>query len=81
MDADQLTCRELVELVTEYLEGALSPEERMRFDDHVERCTGCRNYLDEMRETIRLAGRLEPEHLSREAEEALLRAFRGWKTA
>ncbi len=79
-DAEQLSCRELVELVTDYLEGALALEERERFERHVhaENCSGCAEYLRQMRTTVELTGRLRPADLSREPEEALRRAFRDW---
>ncbi len=73
-----LSCQELVELVTDYLEGALSEEERARFEHHLSRCRGCTNYLDQMRQTIELTGTLRADDVSPEAEEALLRAFRDW---
>jgi anti-sigma factor RsiW len=75
---EQLSCQEFVELVTDYLEGVLSPEDNARFEDHVGRCTGCSAYLEQIRETIALTGRLTPESLSAEAERTLLDAFRGW---
>ena len=74
-----LTCIELVELVTDYLEGVLSSEETGRFEEHIGRCTGCAAYLEQIRQTIALAGRLTPELLSPEAERELLEAFRGWR--
>ena len=55
---DELACRELVELVTEYLEGRLSPTERLRFEAHLVGCSGCRAYLDQMRATLRVLGNL-----------------------
>lgn len=55
----RLTCRELVELVTEYLEGALSPAGRRRIERHLTRCVGCRSYLAQMRETIGMLARLD----------------------
>jgi anti-sigma factor RsiW len=76
---EALSCQELVELVTDYLEGALSPEEHERFEAHVDTCGGCRQYLEQMRETIRLTGTLGANGLSPEAEDALLHAFRDWK--
>lgn len=76
---DELTCKQLVELVTDYLEGALLPEERARFDAHLAGCRGCRAYLEQMRRTIRLLGTLPEESLSDDARERLLRAFRGWR--
>jgi anti-sigma factor RsiW len=78
-DFVQLSCQELVELVTDYLEDALPEAERQRFDEHVARCGGCREYLEQMRTTIDLAGRLEPAALAPEAERVLLRAFRDWR--
>jgi anti-sigma factor RsiW len=77
--AQDLTCRELIELVTDYLEGALTDEERRRFEEHVAICEGCSNYLDQIRRTIDLTGRVRAEALSAQAKEELLAAFRGWK--
>jgi anti-sigma factor RsiW len=78
---EQLSCREFVELVTDYLEGALSPEDTTRFEGHIGRCTGCSTYLEQIRETIELTGRLTPESLSSEAERTLLDAFRDWRSS
>jgi anti-sigma factor RsiW len=75
-----LTCQELVELVTEYLEGALPPEERSRFDTHLARCRGCRASLRQMQQTIRLAGRLTEDDLPEGTKQRLLHAFRVWKS-
>jgi anti-sigma factor RsiW len=77
---EQLSCQELVELVTEYLEGALSAEDRERFDSHIAACDGCRTYLEQIRVTVALSGRLTPEQIAPEAEAALLEAFRDWKS-
>jgi anti-sigma factor RsiW len=77
-DVQQLTCKELVELVTDYLEGALSPSDRRRFDEHVATCPYCQIYLDQMRQTIRALGHLPEEVIPPEAIEALLARFRGW---
>ena len=76
-----LSCQELVELVTDYVEGGLGRRERRRFEAHIAKCDGCTHYLEEMRQTIRLTGRLEPESVAPGAREELLRAFRTWKTA
>jgi anti-sigma factor RsiW len=76
--AEQLSCQELVELVTDYLEGALSGEETARFESHIGRCDGCNVYLEQMRMTIAMTGRLSADALTPEAERALLDAFRGW---
>ena len=74
----EISCQELVELVTEYLEDSLPPEERARFEAHIVPCDGCRNYLEQIRKTIELTGRLTPEQLEPAAEAALLGAFREW---
>ena len=79
MAVDELSCRELVELLTEYLEGAMPPAERARVEEHLAGCRGCRAYLEQMRLTIAAVGRLSDESVAPEAEAELLRAFRGWK--
>ena len=76
---EDLSCQELVELVTDYLEGALPEELHRRFDDHIAHCAGCRMYLAQMRATIRATGSLSQESISPEAEQTLLEAFRGWR--
>ena len=73
-----IPCREMVELVTDYLEGALSWRERRRFERHIAGCDGCRAYLEQMRQTLRVLGRLDEETISPEARDALLHAFRDW---
>jgi anti-sigma factor RsiW len=80
MKANDLSCQELVELVTDYLENELPAGQRERFEAHLTGCDGCVAYLEEMRMAIELSGRLEPELLSDEAREVLLGAFRGWQT-
>jgi anti-sigma factor RsiW len=77
-DAQELTCKELVELVTDYLEESLSPTNRKRFDEHVVTCPYCQIYLEQMRQTIRTLGRLPEESLTPKALEALLHHFRRW---
>jgi len=76
---DDLSCRDLVELVTEYLEGSLPRAERARVDAHLSGCPGCTTYIEQMGETIRLTGRLRAVDLPPAAREALLQAFRDWK--
>ena len=75
-----MTCVELVELVTEYLEGPLPPEQRTRFEAHLDECPGCANYLDQMRRTIELTGRLREDDVLPQAMHSLLEAFRGWRS-
>ena len=77
--ADDLTCAELVELVTEYLEGSLAADRRAILEAHLLDCEGCVNYIDQMRTTIALAGRLREGDVPPEVEATLVRAFRGWR--
>jgi predicted anti-sigma-YlaC factor YlaD len=79
MAVREITCKELVEVVTDYLEGRMEPEQRVLFEEHVAFCSWCQTYLDQMRETIRLTGTLTEEDLSPETKETLLDAFRNWK--
>ncbi len=76
-----LTCQEFVELVTDYLEGALDPADRERFEAHLAQCPGCDTYVDQMRETAGIAGKLEEDHLAEPARSTLLEAFRTWRRA
>jgi anti-sigma factor RsiW len=76
---DELSCRELVELVTDYLEDALSPAERVRFEEHLIACPGCQTYLEQMRQTIDVLGRVTEESLEPAAGDQLLDLFRNWK--
>ncbi len=77
----ELTCRELVELVTEYLEGTLPAEGRRRFEEHLADCDGCSTYLAQMRRTVRELGRLTEDSLDPATRDQLLTLFRGWKRA
>lgn len=74
----EMPCRELVEMVTDYLERRLSPADHARFELHLDACEVCRTYLDQFRQTIRVLGRLPEESLSTEARKALLAAFQGF---
>ncbi len=74
-----LTCKELVELVTDYLEGKLPPVDRARFEEHLALCPNCPTYLEQMRLTIRALGMLPEESIAGEARQELLRVFRDWK--
>jgi anti-sigma factor RsiW len=77
--ADQLSCQELIELVTAYLDSALPAADRARFEEHIAGCDGCTGYIEQIRVTIALTGRLVPEELDPAAETALLDVFRDWK--
>ena len=74
-----MTCKQLVELVTGYFDGALGDAERARFEAHLTACPHCRAYLQQMRETIALTGALAESQVTPEASSALLDAFRDWK--
>ena len=75
---ESLSCQELVELVTDYLEGALAPADLRRFEEHIEGCGKCTTYLAQMRATIRVTGTLTPDDLTPEAESELLALFKEW---
>lgn len=75
----EMPCQELVEVVTDYLEGRLSPVDRARFEAHIADCEYCETYLEQMRQTIRILGRIPEESLSDDARETLLSAFRSWR--
>jgi anti-sigma factor RsiW len=74
-----LVCKELVELVTDYLEGSLSRRDRRRFEKHIAGCSNCTEYVAQFRETIRLTGTLRERDISREAADELLAVFAGWR--
>jgi anti-sigma factor RsiW len=76
-----MSCRELVELVTEYLDAAMTPADRAAFEAHLEECHDCTVYLDQMRQTIAALGDLPPERLPQSARDELLALFRGWAAA
>jgi predicted anti-sigma-YlaC factor YlaD len=80
-DVNDLACREVVELVTDYLEGTMSPADRARFEEHLTGCDGCSIYLDQMRTTIRVTGSLDEDSIPAEQLEQLTRAFRNWRRA
>ena len=76
-----MTCRELVELVTEYLEGTLLGHDRMRLEAHVAECPYCEEYIAQMRLTVEVLGKLPAEPMDPAREHVLLEAFRGWRSA
>jgi len=76
---DPLVCQEVVELVTDYLEGSLSRGERRRFEAHIADCPHCTEYLAQMRATIRLTGRLEPDDLTPAMRDDLGELYRRWR--
>jgi putative zinc finger protein len=74
-----LTCQEIVELVTDYIEGTMGGDLRASFEFHLAKCDGCTHYIEQIGATIRLAGSIEPELLSPEFRAGLLAAFRDFK--
>lgn len=74
----RLTCQQLVELVTEYLEDALDPAVRGRFERHLAGCAGCRAYLEQMRSTLSVLGRLGQDVVPAPVLDELMEAFRDW---
>ncbi|HEY3746539.1 MAG TPA: zf-HC2 domain-containing protein [Gemmatimonadaceae bacterium] len=77
-DLGGLTCKEVVELVTDYVEGVLPAEMRKRFDQHLSVCDPCAIYLDQMRQTVATLGKLPEDSISQPALDTLLHHFRGW---
>ena len=77
--SDPLVCREVVELVSDYLEGALPRAQRRRFEAHLAGCEHCSEYLEQMRVTIRLTGRLRSEDLTPEMQAEFSALYRRWR--
>lgn len=80
MNEPELSCQELVELVTDYFEGSLPVGRRLRFEGHLASCPSCATYVSQMRETIRLTGTLREEDISAEARDALLSVMRDFNS-
>ena len=76
---DEMVCRELVEVVTDYLEGTLPDADRRRLEDHLRDCPYCATYIEQMRQTIETLGKLTAESIAPETRRELLEAFRGWR--
>lgn len=73
-----ITCRELVEVITEYLEGSMVPDERARFEAHLDECEGCTRAVEQFRATISSTGSLTQDHLGAAERDLLLAVFRSW---
>ncbi|MBA3809477.1 MAG: zf-HC2 domain-containing protein [Solirubrobacterales bacterium] len=74
-----LVCRQMVELITDYLEGTLPRARRRRFEAHIAGCEHCTEYLEQMRSTIRLTGRLRAADLTPQMSEEFAAIYRGWQ--
>ena len=76
---EQISCQEVVELVTDYLEGALSPADVARFEHHLTICDGCAFYVEQIRMTVEAVGRIDEDDVPPEIRNGLLAAFRDLK--
>ncbi len=81
MPIDDIACKELVELVTAYFDGALPEWQREAVEKHLEGCGGCRNYMEQMRYTIKLTGTIDEDEVPADVRDSLLGVFRQWKGA
>ena len=79
MSVPELTCKEVVEVVTDYLEGTMPAEQRLLVEEHLAFCDWCQSYLEQLRATIRLTGNLREDDLTPEARDGLLEVFRDWR--
>jgi anti-sigma factor RsiW len=78
-NTDEMACRELVGVISAYLDGTLPAEDRRRFDAHLEECPYCVNYLDQMRETIEALGELAADSIAPERRREIVEAFSAWR--
>jgi predicted anti-sigma-YlaC factor YlaD len=76
---DEIACQQLVELVTDYFDGTLSPRQRELLEEHLKGCSGCRNYIEQMRQTIRLTGTINQDEVPTGVRSQLLDIFKQWK--
>ena len=79
MSAEELSCQEVVEILNDYLEGVMPPHDRLRLEEHLMICEGCRNYLAQLQTTMRLTGGLTEETVPAEVMAPLLEVFRVWR--
>ncbi len=77
--AEHITCREVVELVNDYLERSLPPDETTLFEQHLNFCDGCDWYVEQLKRTVETVGEIREEDVPAEAKERLLSAFREWR--
>ena len=79
IQSESLSCYEIVELVTEYLEGSMPAERRLGFEEHIAICPPCRNYFDQFRHTLELGNTIEEDALPTDVRDALVDVFRDWR--
>lgn len=77
--AEHITCQEVVELVSDYLERSLPPDETTLFEQHLNFCDGCDWYVEQLKRTVETVGKIREEDIPAETKERLLTAFRDWK--
>jgi anti-sigma factor RsiW len=77
--ADDLTCKELVEVITDYFDGAMRDADRARFERHLAECSGCTAVVSQFRTTIEVTGRLTEDQVTPEQREAMRDVFRRWR--
>jgi len=73
-----LSCQQVVELVSDYLEGALTPRDRARFEHHIAKCPHCTEYLEQLKVTLDELGELREEDVAPPVRDELLEVFRNW---
>jgi anti-sigma factor RsiW len=76
---DHLSCQEVVELVTDFLDGALPAEDAALFEQHLNFCEGCVWYVDQIKTTVETLGEVREERITPEAKDRLMTAFRHWR--
>lgn len=74
-----IVCRQAVELMTDYLDGALSPRDRARLEVHLAECPHCSEYLAQIQMTVAAAGQVEPDDLPADALDELVSLYRQWR--
>jgi hypothetical protein len=77
--AEHISCQEVVELVSDYLEEALTADEAALFEQHLNFCEGCVWYVDQLRTTVETLGQIREEDLPEQTRERLMTAFRDWR--
>ena len=79
MSESEITCKDLVELVTDYLDDRMPAEQRLRFEEHIAFCSPCAVYLEQMRQTISVTGALREDDLDQESRDAMLSVFKDFR--
>jgi len=74
----EMPCQDLVEVITDYLEGALPDRDRIRFEEHLAVCGKCQEYVAQFKRTIEAVGVVREQDLDPEVRAGLMEAFRGW---